>query len=122
VEVLVTVLLARGKIIDAFVPMSSVKGWSRWGSLGTDCTTRRAVRAARAAWCAGHRRSYRPRFSEPGIWLQFDWGARPLVPRPDGRARPTWLLCAWLAWSRFRVVVGVRAQDLDAGVAVCCDG
>jgi hypothetical protein len=34
------------------------------------------------------------------MWLQYDFGAG---PRIDGSA--TTLFCAWLAWSRFRVVL-----------------
>ncbi len=26
-------------------------------------------------WRAGRRRTYRPWITEPGLWLQFDWGA-----------------------------------------------
>ena len=43
---------------------------------------------------------FRPWIPEPGGWLQFDWGAGPTIA---GRA--TSLFCAWLAWSRFRVVI-----------------
>jgi hypothetical protein len=45
------------------------------GYAGTDRTTRRAVAEVKAAWKAGHRRAYRPWIPEPGMWLQFDWGA-----------------------------------------------
>ena len=34
------------------------------------------------------------------MWLQFDWGDGPTIA-----GRPTVLFCAWLAWSRFRVVL-----------------
>jgi hypothetical protein len=61
---------------------------------GTERTTRRAVRLAKTAYRAGRRRTYRPWITEPGMWLQFDWGAGPVI---DGR--PTLLFCAWLAWS-----------------------
>ncbi|WP_443050554.1 hypothetical protein [Streptomyces sp. NBC_00286] len=44
--------------------------------------------------------------AEPGLWLQFDWGWGPKVPGPGGGSeRETLLFCAWLAWSRFRVVI-----------------
>jgi hypothetical protein len=43
---------------------------------------------------------YRPWIVEPGMWAQWDWGSG---PRVGGRA--TLLFCAWLAWSRFRVVI-----------------
>ena len=50
---------------------------------GDERTTRRAVAAAKARWRAGHRRTYRPWITEPGLWLQWDWGKGPLVPGPD---------------------------------------
>ena len=77
------------------------------GFPGTERTTRRAVAQVKAAWRAGHRRTYRPWITEPGLWLQFDWGEGPKVPGVDGTPRRTWLFCAWLAWSRFRVVIPV---------------
>jgi transposase len=78
-------------------------------------TTRRAVHAAKAAYRAGHRRTYRPWVTEPGMWLQFDWGQGPLI---DGR--PTLLFCAWLAWSRFRVVIPTWDRALGSLLA-CLD-
>jgi hypothetical protein len=57
------------------------------GFSGDERTTRRAVAEAKAAWRAGHRRTYRPWIAEPGLWLQFDWGVGPVVPGPDGRGR-----------------------------------
>ena len=74
---------------------------SFWGWFsGSERTTRRAVAGAKRAWRAGHRRVFRPWVPEPGLWLQFDWGAGPRIA-----GRDTMLFCAWLAWSRFRVVV-----------------
>ena len=67
---------------------------------GSERTTRRAVAAAKKTWRWGHRRVFRPWVAEPGLWLQFDWGQGPTVAD-----RPTLLFCAWLAWSRFRVVL-----------------
>ena len=52
------------------------------------------------AWAAGRGRTYRPWVPEPGMWAQYDWGRGPQVA-----GRPTSLFCAWLAWSRFRVVI-----------------
>jgi transposase len=96
------------------------------GFTGDERTTRRAVAAAKAAYRDGHRRSYRPWITEPGLWLQFDWGAGPVVFGPDGRPRSTMLFCAWLAWSRFRVVIptwdrrmGTLLSCLDATVRAC---
>ncbi len=80
---------------------------------GSERTTRRAVRKAKAADRAGRRRTYRPWITEPGMWLQFDWGQGPTV---DGR--PTLLFCAWLAWSRFRVVL--PTWDRTMGSLLAC--
>ncbi|MFE2943805.1 hypothetical protein ACFXKG_32865 [Streptomyces sp. NPDC059255] len=52
---------------------------------------------------------------KPGRWLQFDWGEGPHIGR-----RRTWLFCAWLSWSRFRVVIPVWDCTLDTLVA-CLD-
>lgn len=90
------------------------------GFTGTEGTTRRAVAQLKAAWRAGNRRTYRPWITEPGLWLQFDWGAGPRVPGPEGRLRPTLLFCAWLAWSRYRVVIPTWDQTLPSLVA-CLD-
>jgi transposase len=83
------------------------------GFAGSDRTTRRAVAELKAAWRAGHGRRYRPWVPEPGMWLQFDWGDGPRI----GRRRPS-LFCAWLAWSRYRVVIPTWDQTL--GTLVWC--
>jgi hypothetical protein len=85
------------------------------GYRGSERTTRRAVAAAKWAWRAGTRRVYRPWVPEPGMWLQWDYGSGPMV---DGRA--TLLFCAWLAWSRFRVVLPIWDKALPSVVA-CLD-
>lgn len=79
------------------------------GFTGTDRSTRRAVARAKAAFKTGHRRKYRPWLPEPGMWLQFDWGEGPRVA-----GRRTQLFCAWLAWSRFRVVIPSWDQTLGS--------
>jgi hypothetical protein len=58
------------------------------GFTGDERTTRRAVAAAKEAWRTGHRWQYRPWITEPGLWLQFDWGNGPIVFGPDGRTPP----------------------------------
>ena len=58
--------------------------------------------------------------TEPGLWLQWDWGKGPPVPGPDGVPRDTLLFCAWLAWSRFRVVLPVWDRTLPTLIA-CLD-
>ncbi len=85
------------------------------GYSGNERTTRRAVRKAKHAYRQGHRRTYRPWIPEPGMWLQFDWGWGPMVGR-----RQTYLFCAWLAWSRFRVVVPTWDRTLGT-VLICLD-
>ncbi|MEA5455256.1 IS21 family transposase [Sinomonas sp. JGH33] len=87
---------------------------------GNERSTRRAVAEVKRAWRAGHRRTYRPWITEPGLWLQFDWGQGPKVPGPDGLLRTTWLFVAWLAWSRFRVVIPVWDLTLP-GLVACVD-
>lgn len=83
------------------------------GFAGSERTTRRAVAEAKRAWRAGRRRVYRPWIAEPGMWLQFDWGRGPTVG-----SRPTLLWCAWLAWSRYRVVI--PTWDRTLGTVLSC--
>lgn len=83
------------------------------GFAGDERTTRRAVAAAKQSWATGRRRTYRPWVPEPGMWAQFDWGKGPDI---DGRG--TCLFCAWLAWSRFRVVI--PTWDRTLGTALAC--
>ena len=85
------------------------------GFVGSERTTRRAVANSRRAYDAGHRRIYRPWVPEPAMWLQFDWGHG---PRIGGRESMLW--CAWLAWSRFRVVIPTWDRTLPTVVA-CID-
>jgi transposase len=73
------------------------------GYAGSERTTRRAVAAVRREFKAGRVRVHRPWVTEPGMWLQYDFGDG---PRIDGVK--TVLFCAWLAWSRFRVVLALR--------------
>lgn len=75
-------------------------------------TTRRAVAAAKASWRSGQRRRYRPWIPEPGMWCQFDYGEGPVI----GGVR-TQLFCAWLAWSRFRVVIPILDKTLPSVIA-----
>jgi transposase len=85
------------------------------GYEGTERTTRRAVHKAKLAYRNGNRRTYRPWIPEPGKWLQFDWGWGPVVAM-----RQTYLFCAWLAWSRYRVVIPTWDKTLGS-VLVCLD-
>jgi transposase len=81
------------------------------GYLGSERTTRRWVAEAKRRWRREHGRRTRPWIPEPGLWMQWDYGDGPVV---DGRA--TVLFCAWLAWSRFRVVVPLRDKTLPSVV------
>jgi transposase len=85
------------------------------GYTGSERTTRRAVAAAKKAYRAGRRRLYRPWVPEPGMWAQFDWCDGPLVAGVR-----TWLFCAWLAWSRYRVVLAVTDKAVPTLIA-CLD-
>ncbi len=129
----VDALVQRAKLIDPFMDkveelVESSEGKVRadvvherlelMGFTGDERTTRRAVAIVKQAWRDGHRRSYRPWITEPGLWLQFDWGNGPIVPGPDGAPRRTLLFCAWLAWSRFRVVI--PTWDRTLGTLISC--
>ena len=82
---------------------------------GGERTTRRAVAAAKDSYRSGHRRVFRPWTPEPGLWLQWDYGHGPVV-----RGRQTLLWCAWLAWSRFRVVLPIFDKTLPTVIG-CLD-
>lgn len=84
------------------------------GYAGTDRTTRRALAEIKSQWRLGNTRVHRPWITEPGLWLQYDFGDGPIV---DGRK--VVLLVAWLAWCRYRVVVPLRdrtAPSVFAGL------
>lgn len=53
-----------------------------------------------------------PWITEPGLWLQWDYGSGPML----GGQRVV-LFCAWLAWSRFRVVVPLRDRTMPSVIA-----
>ena len=85
------------------------------GYAGSDRTLRRAIAEAKAVYRAGHRRRFRPWLPEPGLWFQWDYADGPMV-----EGRKTCLFCAWLAWSRFRVVLPIRDKTLPTVIA-CID-
>lgn len=120
----------RPQLIDEYLPkleewMEASKGRIRadvahdklvaMGYGGSERTTRRAVATVRRAYLAGRRRVHRPWIVEPGLWFQWDYGTGPVV-----RGVATWLFCAWLAWSRFRVVLPIRDKTLPTVIA-CID-
>jgi transposase len=115
---------ARPRLIEEFLPkleewMDRSKGKVRadvahakllaLGYQGSERTTRRAVARVRVAYRAGRVRVHRSWVTEPGMWLQYDFGDGPLV----GGVR-TILFCAWLAWSRFRVVLPILDKSLPS--------
>lgn len=85
------------------------------GFTGSERTTRRTVAQVKDRFRAGNRRVFRPWIPEPGLWLQWDWGEGPKI-----RGRRTYLWCAWLAWSRYRIVIPVFDKTLPTVVA-CLD-
>ena len=85
------------------------------GYVGSERTTRRAVARAKRGWRSEHGRVTRPWVTEPGHWLQWDYGDGPKIA-----GRPTVLFCAWLAWSRFRVVLPLWDRTM-ASVVMALD-
>ena len=81
------------------------------GYQGSARTTRRWVAESKRRWRQRHGRRTRPWIPEPGLWMQWDYGDGPKI---NGVA--TVLFCAWLAWSRFRVVVPLRDKTLPSVV------
>ena len=125
-----TTPLERVKLIDGFMP--KIEEWVErsngrvrgdvvfdklivLGFAGSARTVRRALAGVKLDWKAGRRRVYRPWVVEPGMWAQWDWGHGPKIA-----GRQTWLFCAWLAWSRFRVVFPVWDKTLPTVIA-CLD-
>lgn len=82
------------------------------GYAGSERTTRRAVAAVKRNFRMGHVRVHRPWVTEPGMWIQYDFGDGPVI---DGVK--TTLFCAWLAWSRFRVVLAIRDKTSPSVMA-----
>ena len=120
----------RPQLIDEFLPkleewMEASNGKVRadvahdklaaMGYAGSERTTRRAVAAVRRSWLAGNRRVHRPWVPEPGLWFQWDFGDGPTVAGVKAV-----LFCAWLSWSRFRVVLPIRDKTLPTVIA-CID-
>ena len=79
---------------------------------GSERTTRRVVSAAKVQWRRGTHRIYKPWVPEPGLWLQWDYGDGPVI---DGAK--TVLFIAWLAWSRFRVIIALRDRTMPSVIA-----
>ena len=107
-------VVTRSKLIDPF--LGKVEEWvdRSNGKIRGGCRVRQVGgvgvhrfgahstargRRREANYRHGRRRVYRPWIAEPGLWAQWDWGQGPSI---GGRA--TNLFCAWLGWSRTRVV------------------
>ncbi|MDO5745781.1 MAG: IS21 family transposase, partial [Micrococcaceae bacterium] len=73
------------------------------GYTGSARTTRTVLAKLKASYKATDARPHRPWAAEPGKWLQYDFGDGPII---DGAK--TVLFCAWLAFSRFRIVFVMR--------------
>ncbi len=82
------------------------------GFVGSERTTRRVVAQLKSDYVRANHRIYKPWITEPGLWLQFDYGSGPIV---GGQA--TTLFCAWLAWSRFRVIVALADRTFPSLVS-----
>jgi transposase len=79
------------------------------GFTGSPRSSRRAVARIKERYRLGQARVHRPWVTEPGLWLQYDFGDGPVI---DGR--PTVLYCAWLAWSRYRIVIPLRDRTIPS--------
>lgn len=73
------------------------------GYTGSVRTTRYALEKVKKHYKAEAARPHRPWIPEPGLWIQYDFGDGPII---DGAK--TVLFCAWLAFSRFRIVFVMR--------------
>jgi transposase len=82
------------------------------GYVGSERTTRRVVAALKRSYRHTHHRTYKPWLTEPGGWLQYDFGAGPVV-----EGLTVVLFCAWLAWSRARIVLPLADKSLPSVIA-----
>ncbi|TWP33028.1 IS21 family transposase, partial [Leekyejoonella antrihumi] len=118
---------ARPRLIDEFLP--KVEEWIdrsggrlradvahdklvALGFTGSERSTRRAVAAVKRNYRLGRVRVHRPWVTEPGMWLQYDFGDGPVI-----QGAKTTLFVAWLAWSRFRVVLAIRDKTAPSVMA-----
>ena len=81
------------------------------GYEGSERTTRRWVAEAKGQWRRENGRRTRPWIPEPGLWMQWDYGDGPVIA-----GRQVVLFCAWLAWSRYRVVIPLWDKTLPSVV------
>ena len=114
--------VCRPRLIDEFLP--KVEEWVElsngkiradkahdklvaMGFTGSERSSRRAVAQVKKQYRLGNARVHRPWVTEPGLWLQYDFGDGPVI-----EGRKTVLFCAWLAWSRFRIVIALRDRTI----------
>jgi hypothetical protein len=76
------------------------------------CIDHHTVARLKASYRHANPRIYKPWIPEPGLWLQYDFGDGPIV-----EGTKTVLFCAWLAWSRFRVVLPLTDRTMGSVVA-----
>ena len=114
----------RGRMTDPFLPqmiswVEQSRGKIRGdvvheklvalGFTGCERTTRTTLAELKAKYRARNVRVHRPWTPEPGLWLQYDYGDGPIV---DGVK--TVLFVAWLAFSRFRIVIALRDKTMPS--------
>lgn len=122
------VRVTRVKVTDPYLPkieewveqskgkIRADRAFKRLKSLGypgSERATRRAVALVKAAWKLGHVRVHRPWITEPGLWLQYDFGEGPQI-----NGHRTTLFVAWLAYSRYRLVIPLRDRTAPSVYAV----
>lgn len=79
------------------------------GYAGSERTTRRVVNEFKRLYGRKEHRVYKPWVVEPGLWMQYDFAKGPKI---GGVA--TTLFCAWMAWSRYRVVLPIPDRSLPS--------
>jgi len=85
------------------------RSWSRWDTPVRSAPPDGRSRPSSRPIGPGPVRVRRPWITEPGMWLQYDYGDGPVI---DGAK--TVLFVAWLAWSRFRVVIALRGKTISS--------
>lgn len=110
---------ARDRVTDPLLPKIEEWVWGSKGRIradkaheklvalgyeGSERSTQRAIAQVKAAWRGSDTiRVHRPWVTEPGMWLQYDFGYDPRI-----NGVKTVLFVAWLAWSRFRIVIPLK--------------